>query len=153
MPIDGKECGGYNNCIDRLFPNRLLIVSVFGTANRKEGVIIMPQTIQTLLAGYVKEVQKIYGAHLKSVILYGSYARGDFTQESDVDIMLLVDLPANEVDEYSDALAEVDYEYNVNYDIWMMPVVKNVEHFNHWVAAYPFYSNVQREGVVLYEAA
>ena len=113
----------------------------------------MPQTMQTILARYVTEVQKIYGTHLKSVILYGSYARGDFTQESDVDIMVLVDLPADKMDEYSDALAEVDYEYNVNYDIWMMPVVKNVEHFNHWVTAYPFYSNVQREGVVLYEAA
>ena len=113
----------------------------------------MPQTMQTLLARYVTEVQKIYGTHLKSVILYGSYARGDFTQESDVDIMVLVDLPVDKMDEYSDALAEVDYEYNVNYDIWMMPVVKNVEHFNHWVTAYPFYSNVQREGVVLYEAA
>ena len=113
----------------------------------------MTQTMQTLLARYVTEVQKIYGTHLKSVILYGSYARGDFTQESDVDIMVLVDLPADKMDEYSDALAEVDYEYNVNYDIWMMPVVKNVEHFNYWVAAYPFYSNVQREGVILYEAA
>ena len=113
----------------------------------------MPQTMQTLLDRYVTEVQKIYGSHLKSVILYGSYARGDFTQESDVDIMVLVDLPADKMDEYSDALAEVDYEYNVNYDIWMMPVVKNVEHFNRWVSAYPFYSNVQREGVVLYEAA
>ena len=113
----------------------------------------MPQTMQTLLDRYVTEVQKIYGSHLKSVILYGSYARGDFTQESDVDIMVLVDLHADKMDEYSDALAEVDYEYNVNYDIWMMPVVKNVEHFNHWVTAYPFYSNVQREGVVLYEAA
>ena len=70
----------------------------------------MPQTMQTLLARYVTEVQKIYGTHLKSVILYGSYARGDFTQESDVDIMVLVDLPADKMDEYSDALAEVDYE-------------------------------------------
>ena len=70
-----------------------------------------------------------------------------------MDIMVLVDLPVDKMDEYSDALAEVDYEYNVNYDIWMMPVVKNVEHFNYWATAYPFYSNVQREGVVLYEAA
>ena len=51
----------------------------------------MPQAIQTLLTQYLSEVQKIYGAHLKSVILYGSYARGDYTSDSDVDIMLLVD--------------------------------------------------------------
>ena len=53
----------------------------------------------------------------------------------------------------SDALSELGYEYNVNYDIWMMPVVKNIQHFKQWEAAYPFYTNVQKEGVVLYEAA
>ena len=113
----------------------------------------MPQMIHTLLTQYLSEVQKIYGAHLKSVILYGSYARGDYTHDSDVDIMLLVDLVAEEADVYSDALSELGYEYNVNYNIWVMPVVKNLQHFKQWVAAYPFYTNVQKEGVTLYESA
>ena len=52
----------------------------------------MLMTIQTLLTDYLAEIQKIYGLHLKSVILYGSYARGDYTPESDVDIMILVDM-------------------------------------------------------------
>lgn len=34
----------------------------------------MPQTIQSLMECYVKEIQKIYGSHLKQIILYGSYA-------------------------------------------------------------------------------
>ncbi len=81
------------------------------------------------------------------------YARGDYTPESDVDIMILVDLPDDELYQYADELAEVGFEYNVAHDIWMMPVVRNQEHFNHWVDAYPFYENVQKEGVKLYEAA
>ena len=113
----------------------------------------MPQTMQNLMELYITEIQKIYGTHLKSVILYGSYARGDYTSDSDVDIMLLVDLTPKEIDTYSDALSELGYEYNVNYDIWMMPVVKNVEHFNHWVAAYPFYKNMKKDGVILWQAA
>ena len=113
----------------------------------------MPQTIHTLLTQYLSEVQKIYGEHLKRVILYGSYARGDYTSDSDVDIMLLVDLSQEEMDTYSDKLSELGYEYNVDHDIWMMPVVKNLQHFKQWVTSYPFYSNVQKEGVVLYEAA
>lgn len=113
----------------------------------------MLQTIHTLITQYLSEVQKIYGTHLKRVILYGSYARGDYTEDSDVDIMLLVDLAPEEMDSYSDALSELGYEYNVDHDIWMMPVVKNFQHFKQWVASYPFYSNVQKEGVVLYEAA
>lgn len=113
----------------------------------------MPQTIHTLVTQYLSEVQKIYGTHLKRVILYGSYARGDYTADSDVDIMLLVDLTPEEMDSYSDELSELGYEYNVDHDIWMMPVVKNFQHFKQWAASYPFYSNVQKEGVVLYETA
>ena len=92
----------------------------------------MPQTIQTLLIKYLQEIRKIYGTHLKKVILYGSYA---------------------EMDAYADQLSELGFEYNVDYDIWMMPVVKNKQHFEKWAEVYPFYANVQREGVTLYEAA
>ena len=87
------------------------------------------------------------------MILYGSYARGDYIVDSDIDIMILVDLPDEGLDKYLDALAEVGFEYNIAYGIWITPVVKNREHFKHWVEAYPFYGNSQREGVMLYEAA
>lgn len=113
----------------------------------------MPNNIKTLLTEYLSEIQKIYGEHLKSVILYGSYARGDYTPDSDVDIMVLVDLSDEEIEKYSDSLSELGFEYNIDYDIWIMPVVKNIDHFRYWVSAYPFYSNVQKEGVKVYEAA
>ena len=113
----------------------------------------MPITTRNLLDQYTEILQKIYGKHLKKVILYGSYARGDYNDQSDIDIMLLVDLTAAEMDAYADQLSELGFEYNVDYDIWMMPVVKNKQHFEKWAEAYPFYANVQREGVILYEAA
>ena len=52
----------------------------------------MPQTMQSLIERYVSEIHKIYGSHVKKIILYGSYARGDFSQNSDIDIMILTDL-------------------------------------------------------------
>ncbi len=113
----------------------------------------MPQTISRLISEYVTEIQKIYGMHLKQVILYGSYARGDFTSDSDVDIMLLVDLPEDKLSGFSDALSELGFEYNIGYNVWFMPVVKNIDHFNYWCQVYPFYSNVVKEEISLYEAA
>ena len=113
----------------------------------------MPITTRNLLDQYTEILQKIYGKHLKKVILYGSYARGDYNDQSDIDIMLLVDLTAAEMDAYADQLSDLGFEYNVDYDIWMMPVVKNKQHFEKWAEAYPFYAHVQREGVILYEAA
>lgn len=89
---------------------------------------------------------------MKGVILYGSYARGDFRKDSDVDIMILVGLSDEEIEKYSDELVEIGFDYNVAYGIWMMPVVRNQEHFRHWGRAYSFYENVQKEGIKLYEA-
>ncbi|MDY4969526.1 MAG: nucleotidyltransferase domain-containing protein [Lachnospiraceae bacterium] len=109
--------------------------------------------MEDLLRNYIADVQKIYGSHLKQIILYGSYARGDFTPDSDVDVMLLVDLPEDRLDESADMLSEIGFDYNVAHDIWFMPIVKNIDHFHYWCKSYPFYSNVVKEGISLYEAA
>lgn len=39
----------------------------------------MPVKIQNLMKQYIEEVKKIYGSHICRIILYGSYARGDFS--------------------------------------------------------------------------
>jgi len=113
----------------------------------------MSQTMSELIKEYVIAIRKIYGSHLKQVILYGSYARGDFREDSDVDIMLLVDLPEEKLSQFSDDLSELGFDYNVGHDVWFMPVVKNIDHFRYWCQAYPFYTNVVKEGISLYEAA
>ena len=65
----------------------------------------MPTMMNNLLGQYVEEVRKIYGERLKSVILYGSYARGDFRTDSDIDIMILVDLTDMEIEKYRKQLS------------------------------------------------
>ena len=45
----------------------------------------MSTAVQMILSKYVNELEKIYGTYLKSVILYGSYARGDFSAKGDRD--------------------------------------------------------------------
>lgn len=112
----------------------------------------MPRATQDLIRQYVFAIRNIYGKHVKQVILYGSYARGDFRQDSDVDVMVLVDLSDTQIESYSDALSELGFEYNIKYDIWFMPVVKNELHFGEWSADYPFYSNIVKEGITLYES-
>lgn len=113
----------------------------------------MPQTTQKLIEQYVSSIKDIYGKHIKQIILYGSYARGDFHSDSDIDIMVLVDLPDTQIEIYSDNLSELGFEYNVEHGIWFMPIVKNVKHFGQWCSVYPFYSNVIKEGLILYETA
>lgn len=110
----------------------------------------MYHPLSEVLKKYVDDVQWLYGGSLKAVILYGSYARGDFGDDSDIDIMILVDLADAEIKEKGRLLSDMTFDYNFDNDVEIRPIVKNLEHFNKWVRSYPFYHNIKKEGVELY---
>ena len=113
----------------------------------------MPNNIKNVIQEFVKGVNEILGDRVKRIILYGSYARGDFKKGSDIDIMILTDLSDDELSSYRDKVWDFAYdvEYENNFDITLSPLVKNIDRFNYWLNAMPFYMNVQKEGVVLSE--
>ena len=113
----------------------------------------MPQAMQSLIEQYVAEIKKIYGKHLRKVILYGSYARGDFRADSDVDIMVLLDMSDLDLKAYSQQLSYMTYDFNLDNNLNIKPIAKSEDHFKKWVVNYPFYANVYKEGVVLYGAS
>lgn len=110
----------------------------------------MSQNLNSILERYVNDIHHLYGNRLKTVILYGSYARGDFRPDSDIDIMILVDLSEQEIIEKGHLLSDLTFDYNFEDDLKIMPIVKNLGHFNKWLRAYPFYYNIKKEGVELY---
>lgn len=112
----------------------------------------MPQTMQSLMEQYVREIKKIYSSHLRKVILYGSYARGDFKADSDVDIMILLDLSDLDLKAYNQNLSYMTYDFNLENDLDIKPIAKSEAHFKKWITNYPFYANIAKEGVVLYGA-
>jgi predicted nucleotidyltransferase len=118
-----------------------------------EGGKVMSYALKKLMEKYVEEIRKIYGSHLRKVILYGSYARGDFHPDSDIDIMILLDITDLDLKEYGTKLSYMTFDFNLDHDLDIKPIAKNEEHFKKWLDNYPFYANVNREGVVLYGAA
>ncbi len=111
----------------------------------------VPVNISNIIDEFVKGVNEILGDRVKKIILYGSYARGDYNKSSDIDIMILTDLTNDEIVEYRDKVSDIAYDIEAanNFDIWLSPLVKNIDRFNYWLEALPFYMNVQKEGVVL----
>lgn len=112
----------------------------------------MSNQIRELLEQYVDKIHQIYGDDLRMVILYGSYARGDFTTTSDIDIMILVNTAEKVIKEKGHELSDMTYDFNLDHDIEIMPMVEEISHFQYWLQANPFYKNVQNEGVPLYAA-
>ena len=109
----------------------------------------MPAYISNIIQDFAKNVRKILGNSLDSVIVYGSYARGDYSELSDIDIMLLVSLGEEEIKKISDQISDLAFDFMMKYGVDISPVITNVDHFNYWVDNLPFYRNVRDEGVRL----
>ena len=111
----------------------------------------LPTKIDNVIQEFIKGVKYILGERAKKIILYGSYARGDYNDSSDIDIMILTDLNDEEIVRYRDEILDYAYdiEWDNNFDITLSPLVKNIDKFNYWLEALPFYRNVQKEGIVL----
>ena len=109
----------------------------------------MPVHILDIMQEFAKSVRKMLGNSLDSVIVYGSYARGDYSELSDIDVMLLVSLGEEEIKKISDQISDLAFDFMMKYGVDISPVITNIDHFNYWVDNLPYYRNVRDEGVRL----
>lgn len=109
----------------------------------------MPESVQNILSLFVKEVKRVLGKDMDKVIVYGSYARGDYDENSDIDIMVLTSCPEEKIKPFEYELYDVAFDFFMEYDVDISVIVKNKDHFNYWLGALPFYDNVEREGISL----
>ena len=110
------------------------------------------EELQTLLKPYIEQVQKLYGNHLTRIVLYGSYARREQRPDSDIDIMIFVDLSEEELKRYQNDLSDITYDFNLDHETDIESIGKSMELFNKWTTVYPFYANVRKKGITLYAA-
>ena len=82
-----------------------------------------------ILCEFRNKTKSIMGDSLKQMILYGSYARGDYGDNSDMDIMVLTELTDDRIIQIEDEIFE--------------------KHFKNWVNSLPYYSNIQKEGIII----
>lgn len=109
----------------------------------------MPKKINKTIKDFINQVRELLGDRVKQIILYGSYARGDYNDSSDVDIMILTDLSFEEIEKYRDDISDIAFDIELETGIILSPIVKNIDKYNARVDIVPFYANIQKEGVVL----
>ncbi len=109
----------------------------------------MTTNITEIMQQFAGRVRELLGNTLDSVIVYGSYARGDYSELSDIDVMILVTLSEEKIKKISDEISDMAFEYLMKFGVDISPVITNIDHFNYWVDNLPYYRNVRDEGVRL----
>ncbi len=104
----------------------------------------------SMFTQFVEKAKNIYTTNLKSVILYGSVARGDAKDDSDVDIALIVD---SDDENMYDRLLDVVVDIELQKDIVISIVMIEMSQFQKWREVLPFYKNITKEGIALWMAA
>jgi len=102
--------------------------------------------IEHPLAQIKEYLIKVYGEKLEAIILYGSFAKNTATEDSDIDIAIIlkdnID-PLKEIDRMSDFVSDIGLEYDEL--ITILPISTQEIRDSRW----PLYKSLQKEGIRL----
>ena len=97
----------------------------------------------------VRGLTEVFQRNLSAIILYGSIARGEATNESDIAIIIKDKIDNQTKRQFISWAAEMDLRYERVFSI----VDIQEENMKKWERILPFYRNIRREGIVLWKAA
>jgi uncharacterized protein len=95
---------------------------------------------------------EVLGGKLEKVILFGSYARGDYDEESDIDIMIIADIALEEANETRRKIhARMEY-IDLEHDavVCLSMACSDIFHKHQDISG--LYINVRKDGMELYAA-
>ena len=102
--------------------------------------------LKSILSEVKQELKNLYKDELVDIILYGSYARGDYNQNSDIDLLVVlksIETVGTEIDKIVDAIYDINLKYNTLISI--VPITyKDYKSINS-----PLLLNVRQEGVLV----
>ena len=105
--------------------------------------------LNEISAKVVQAAKHSLGEKLNKVILYGSYARGDHDEESDIDILVLADIKREDSGPERNKIRDILGYIDLDYDVVLSLSVADLDTFNKFLPVEPFYKNVIKDGVVL----
>ena len=106
-------------------------------------------TRQEVLTAFAQGTRRILKSNLSRLIVYGSYARGDYKENSDIDVMILTPLSKEEIEKVENQIFDLAFDLELESRIVINPVLENEAHYRYWLGALPFYDNVEKEGIVI----
>jgi predicted nucleotidyltransferase len=99
------------------------------------------------LKEFVKRVKEKHGDRIEKIVLFGSYARGDYTRESDIDVLVVT---AEDSFKMQRMLSEIVTDILLETEEYVSVKVLSVEEYEFQERIKSgFFRNVSKEGVVI----
>lgn len=102
--------------------------------------------IKHIIKEFKDEVHNLYGTRLKKILLYGSWARGNATDSSDIDLAIIFEgkiIPGVEIDRLIDIITEINLKYNSLISVY--PVSED----DYSNVKSPLLMNLHKKGILL----
>lgn len=105
--------------------------------------------LEKLLKKIVVVYRDIYNQDLCDIYLYGSYARGDYNTESDIDIVAIVKGERQELQDQLKKIWDIVSDLELDYEVIISPTVIPYNEFEIYKDILPYYRNIVQEGMKL----
>ncbi len=93
--------------------------------------------------------RSVYGDQLVRVVLYGSYARGDYADDSDLDVVALVHGDRKKLQDQLRIVWDQTCDLELEYEMVLSPAVIPYEEFEKYREDIPYYRNIANEGITV----
>jgi predicted nucleotidyltransferase len=107
-------------------------------------VLNMDLTVQRVLDAFRSGVECLYTERLRRIILYGSWARGEATENSDIDVAVVLGgevAPGYEIDRMIDLVTQINLDFGVLLSVY--PVSER----DFMALNSPLLRNIRKEGI------
>lgn len=105
------------------------------------------QELSAIMHQLVQAAYAMYGEKVQEIILFGSYARNEADDESDIDVMILLNIPREEIPYLRRKAAQIAGELLCEHGLVVSPILESKAFFDRNRLMYPFFKHIDQEGI------
>lgn len=109
--------------------------------SKSEALMILSEVNERIREKYDDKVCNCY--------LYGSYARGDYHSESDVDIAVILQMNLTDINHTNSFIGHLSSNLSLEHDVTVSIVTISNEVFIKYSDDLPFYMSIIKEGIII----